>query len=179
MTDIELQRCSRHCAVTGRRLEDGEEFCSELRSRGAELERLDYAADAWPGPNEATIAWWKSRIPTPESRRARWAPNDVLLEVFQDLLGRPEQADKRYVMALLLVRRRILRLEETEQSPQGDAQLALYSPRDEKTYRVPVRTPADVRIGEIQRELEQLLFAGGEPVGSSSLRRHGGRSEEA
>jgi len=161
MTEIELQRCSRHCAVTGRRLEDGEEFISELRSQGADLQRLDYTVDAWPGPSEATIAWWKSRIPTPETRRARWAPNDVLLEVFQDLRHRSDQADKCYVMALLLVRRRILRLEDTELGESGP-QLVLYCPRDEKTYHVPERTPDEGRIEEIQKELEQLLFAGGE-----------------
>lgn len=164
MTEIEVQRCSRHCALAGRRLEDGEEFYSALTAKGAALERLDYCVEAWPGPTEETIAWWKSRIPTPETRRARWAPNEVLLEVFQDLLARPEQADKCYVMALLLVRRRIMRLEETEHTTSGDAQLVLYCPRDEKSYHVPVQTPGDERIEEIQRELEQLLFAGGEPV---------------
>ncbi len=162
--DIEVQRCTRHCAETGRRLEDGEEFFSALRSKGADLERLDYSIAAWSGPSEGMIAWWKSRIPTPETRRARLAPNDVLLEVFQDLQSRPEQADKCYVMALLLVRRRIVRLEETEHSSDGGSQLVLYCPRDEKTYHVPVQSPDEARIVEIQRELEQLLFAGGEPV---------------
>jgi hypothetical protein len=174
MTDIEIQRCTRHCAVTGRRLEDGEEYFTELRSQGADLERVDYSVGAWTGPRDETISWWKSRVPTPETRRARWAPNDVLLEVFQDLLTRPEQADKCYVMALLLVRRRILRLEDTEQSPQGEPQLALYCPRDEKTYHAPVQTPDDARIEEIQRELEQLLFAGGEPI---TKVHHGGHGE--
>lgn len=162
--NIEVQRCTRHCAETGRRLEDGEEFYSALVSKGAELERLDYSVAAWSGPSEGMIAWWKSRIPTPEARRARLAPNEVLLEVFQDLQSRPEQADKCYVMALLLARRRIVRLEETEQSSDGGSQLVLYCPRDERTYHVPVLSPDEARIGEIQRELEQLLFAGGEPV---------------
>jgi len=151
MTDIEVQRCSRHCSVSGRRLEDGEEYFTELRSQGADLERVDYSVSAWTGPRDETISWWKSRVPTPETRRARWAPNDVLLEVFQDLLTRPEQADKCYVMALLLVRRRILRLEETEQSPQGEAQLALYCPRDEKTYHVPVQTPDEAGTTPVRR----------------------------
>ena len=160
--DIEVQRCTRHCASTGRRLEDGEEYCSALVARGAELERLDFSLAAWTGPPEGTIAWWKARIPTPETRRVRLAPNEVLLEVFQDLLRRPEQADKCYVMALLLARRRILRMEDTERSPGGETQLVLYCPRDENTYKVPEVMPDAARAEEIQRELEQLLFAGGE-----------------
>jgi hypothetical protein len=162
--DIELQRCTRHCAVNGRRLEDGEEIYSALVSRGAELERLDFSAEAWTGPDDTTIAWWKSRIPMPGAQRTRWAPNEVLLEVFQELLARPEQADKCFVIALLLVRRRILRLEDTEKNADGGEQLVLYSAREEKTYQVPVVTPDEGRIEAIQKELELLLFAGSEPA---------------
>lgn len=160
--DIEVQRCTRHCAATDRRLEDGEEYCSALIARGADLERLDFSLTAWAGPPEGTIAWWKARIPTPETRRVRLAPNEVLLEVFQELLARPEQADKCYVMALLLVRRRILRMEDAEKSATGESQLVLYCPRDENTYRVPEVMPDATRAAEIQQDLEQLLFAGGE-----------------
>ncbi len=162
--DIDVQRCTRHCVTTGRRLEDGEEIYSALVARGAALERLDYSAEAWAGPGSETIAWWKSRIPMPGAQRARWAPNEVLLEVFQELLARPEQADKCFVIALLLVRRRILRLEDTEKTEDGAEQLVLYSPREEKTYQVPVVTPEAGRIEVIQSELEQLLFAGSETV---------------
>jgi hypothetical protein len=164
MMEIEVQRSTRHCAATGRRLDDGEEFFSALVHRGADLERLDYAVAAWEGPGEGTIAWWKSRVPTPETRRARWAPNEVLLDVFQELLAHADQQDKCYVMALLLVRRRILRLEDTEPAADGGMQLTLYCPREEQTYHVPVVTPDEARIVEIQKELELLLFAGGEPI---------------
>ena len=45
--------------------------------------------------------------------RPHWAPNDVMLNYFERLLEDPTAEDARYVLALLLVRRRMLRVEGT------------------------------------------------------------------
>jgi len=156
--DYQVQRCSRHCWKTGREFVEGEEFYSALVVERAEVNRLDYAADAWDGPPEGSLGWWKSRMPSRDSNRLHWAPNDVLLEVFRELADNPAAADTRYVMALLLVRRRVCRLEETEHE-DGEEMLVLYCPRDEETYRVPVVALDDARVQAIQDELAALLFA--------------------
>ena len=157
--DYEIHRASRHCAATGRELAEGEMFYSLLVADKQGWQRLDYAADAWQGPPEGALGWWKARMPSRESKRARLAPNDVLLEYFQELLKQPAEADAQYVLALLLVRRRILRLEDTEEDAAGRKVLVLYCPRDEGNYRVTERTLDDARTDEIQARLSQLLFA--------------------
>jgi hypothetical protein len=65
----------------------------------------------------------------------------------------------RYVLALLLVRRRVMRLEEQEYDERGAEVLVLYCPRRDTTYRVPAIAPDPSRIDEIQEELAKLLFA--------------------
>ena len=40
----------------------------------------------------------------------KW-PNDVMLELFDQWDGQPDKEDLRYVLTLLLIRRRVLRLE--------------------------------------------------------------------
>jgi hypothetical protein len=159
MVDYEIQRCTRHCASSGRELLEGETFYSVLLPRGAELARLDYSAEAWNGPPADAIGWWKSQMPTREAKKAQLAPSDVLLELFVGLADQPQQADKRYVLALLLVRRRILRLEETQTDDVGNETLVLYCHRDETMHRVPAILPDDARTDEIQAELSQLLYA--------------------
>jgi len=157
MMDFEVQHCTRQCAASGRELRPGEEFYSALVGEGAEVRRLDYATDAWQGPPEGTIGWWKSRIPDRNAQRMRWAPNDVMLHFFEELLDQPDKEDLRYVLALLLVRRRVMRHEETERDDEGRETLALYCPRNENTYRVPVVMPDESRAEEIQQELARLL----------------------
>ncbi len=155
--DYEIQRCTRHCAETGQELVPGESFYSVLKAEGADLQRYDYAADAWQGPPEDAIGWWKSQIPDSSSQRKHWAPNDVMLQFFDELAEQPDKQDMRYVLALLLVRRRVMRLEESEVDEDRREIVVLYCPRRETTYRIPATVPQQSRAEEIQEELAQLL----------------------
>ena len=111
MLDYEIDRCSRRCAATDRELKDGETCFSALVPESAAVVRRDYAAEAWQGPPENTIGWWKTTIVDPQAGRPHWAPNDVMLNYFERLLEDSGAEDARYVLALLLIRRRILRVE--------------------------------------------------------------------
>jgi hypothetical protein len=157
--DYEVERCTRHCATSGRELEEGEEFFSVLINEKRDLRRRDYSAEAWSGPPGDAVAWWKSRMPTREAKKGQLAPNDVLLELFRELEHAPEKADMRYVLALLLVRRRVLREEDVERDETRGEFLVLYSPREETTYRVAVEEPRSVRVEQIEAELARLLYA--------------------
>ena len=81
----EIQRCTRHCFVSGRELAPGEAFYSVLVAEGAQLHRYDYAADAWKGPPTDAVGWWKSQVPDRNANRRHWAPNDVMLRFFDEL----------------------------------------------------------------------------------------------
>ena len=157
--DYEVERCTRHCASSGRELTEGEEFYSVLVAEKRDVRRHDYAAEAWSGPPDAALAWWKSRMPTREAKKGQLAPNEVLLQLFAELEQVPEKADMRYVLALLLVRRRVLREEDVERDESGGEMLVLYSPREESTYRVAVVLPDRQRTDEIQADLARLLYA--------------------
>jgi len=159
--DYEIQRCTRRCAVTGRELMAGETFYSTLMAEGARVTRYDYAADAWQGPSPDALGWWKSQVPERHAKRLHWAPNDVMLELLDELEAQPEQQDMRYVLSLLLVRRRVLRLEDTEHDALGREVSVLYCSRRETTCRVTTAVPDDQRTAAIQEELAKLLSSGG------------------
>jgi uncharacterized protein YbaR (Trm112 family) len=153
--DYEFQSCTRRCAATGRELAPGEAYYSALVPDGEGWQRLDYAVEAWQGPPPEAIGWWKSQ--RPDARRAHWAPNDVLLDFFDRLEGQAENQDMRYVLALLLVRRRVMRLEETQTDEHGRETLVLYCPRRETTHQVPVIVPDEARANQLQEQLARLL----------------------
>lgn len=159
MLDFDVQRLTRRCCQTDRQFQPGDIVYSVLVAEGAEVNRQDFSEQAWNGPPEGTIGWWKSQMPDLSATRMHWAPNDVILHYFEQIEGNSEKADMRYVLALLMIRRRIVRLEETEQDDQHGEVLVLYCPRNEREYRVPVVVPPEPRIGEIQGELAELLFA--------------------
>ena len=155
--DYEIQNFTRHCSTTGREFAPGEWYFSVVIAEGDDLKRLDYAVEAWQGPPENAVGWWKSQVPDKTSRRKHWAPNDVMLNFFDELAASPEKQDMRYVLTLLLVRRRVFRLEEEERDAEGREVMTVYCPRRDATYTVPAVMPAEERIEKIQEELAVLL----------------------
>ena len=157
MLDYEIQRCSRRCATTGRELTTGEVCYSVLVPEGAEVARRDYSAEGWPGPPDNAIGWWKTTIVDPSAGRLHWAPKDMMLNYFERLLDDPAAEDARYVLALLLVRRRVLRVERRESDAASRDTLVLYCSRNEAEYRVPEILPTPERAAAIEQQLAELL----------------------
>jgi len=82
-----------------------------------------------------------------------------MLDLLDQLAQDPERADMRYVLALLLIRRRVCRLEQTVRDEENQETLHLVCPRRQTEYRVAVAMPDESRAQEIQNELARLLFA--------------------
>lgn len=172
LLDFEVQRCTRCCAATERALEPGDECYSVLEVSGADVVRKDYCSAAWKGAPENAFGWWKSRVPEPTAKKIKLAPNDVLLELFEKLAEQIDQQDLRYVLALLLVRRRVLRVDVADEPRHADSSdvpsdygmeaMTLYCTKRDTTYQVATAMPAGERIDEIQQQLSQLLIAGAE-----------------
>lgn len=156
--EYEIGRCTRRCATTGEEFQPGDVFYSVLLPEGGEIKRLDYSAAVWEQAPDGSLGTWKSVMPDPHAKKVEWAPHDVMLDYFIQLQQQAAHPDTLYVLTLLMVRRHILRLEESERDERGEV-MVLYCPRTETEYRVPVVHPQPSRIDTIQAELEQLLFS--------------------
>jgi hypothetical protein len=157
MIEYDIQRCTRRCHATGRELAPGEIVYSVLMEADGDITRQDFSVQGWQGPPEGVLGWWKGIIADASNKRMHWAPQDVMLHYFEQLAGNPAKEDVRYVLALLLVRRRIVRVESTEQDSGCGETLVVYSPRNEVEFRVKVALPSAEREAAIQAELSQLL----------------------
>jgi hypothetical protein len=172
LLDFEVQRSTRRCAATERALEPGETCYSVLEVRGADVVRKDYCKEAWTTPPESAFGWWKTRIPEPTAKKVKLAPNEVLLEFFDEMADRHDQVDLRYVLTLLLIRRRVLRVDLSGdglvvEPGRGERRstvetMRVYCPKRDASYEVPVAMPDKARIEEIQQRLSELLAAGAE-----------------
>jgi hypothetical protein len=159
--DFDVQRFSRVCAVTQRELVPGDAFYSVLIRDGGGVVRQDIFSDAWTGPPDECLGWWKSEVPDPKNKKLQWAPHDVMLHYFAETEDKLDQKDVRYVLTLLMVRRRIFRLEETETNADGREEMILFCPRTENEHRVEVVSVGQQRAREIQELLAQLLVDAG------------------
>ena len=157
--EFEVPRCSRRCMITDRELEPGEKYFSVLVADGDDVQRLDYSAESWEGPPENAFGWWQSKVPGINENKMHWAPNDVMLHLFERLEDKTDKQDVRYVLALLLIRRRVMREEGNCLDQQDRETMQLFCPRRESTHSVTVCEPDAGRIEEIQNELASLLFS--------------------
>jgi hypothetical protein len=158
LIEFEVTHCSRQCAASGRTFAPGETYFSTLHIEASSPVRRDFSADEWRGPTEGTIAWWKARVPAGDAK-AKLAPHDVLLNLFAELGDRPEEAEFRYVLGLLLIRRRILKLEETKRDDVGEI-LVLECPRRDEQYELRAKTPDATQTEQLQQRMIELLYGG-------------------
>jgi hypothetical protein len=114
MTDYQIQPNTRHCVVSGRELRPGEKFYSVLLQDGGKFVRHDYAAQAWHGPPDGAFSFWCGCVPAADQNRKLRIDDDLLADCFQRLEGHdePAQVNFRYVVALLLMRRKRFKFEE-------------------------------------------------------------------
>jgi len=162
LLDFDVRSCSRCCATTGRTLAGGDVYFSVLEVQGAQLVRSDYSSEAWQDPPEECLGWWRSRIPTKEGSKPKLAPNDVMLNLFIKLADQPAEADFRFLLGLLLVRRRVFRNEDRKLDEQGREILELFCPRRNEHYELLTVELDQQRSEQVQQRMVLLLYGDGE-----------------
>jgi hypothetical protein len=158
VTDYQIQPNSRRCAATGRELRPGERYFSALVEEGNQLLRRDYSAEAWTGPPPGAFSFWTGRVPAPQEHAKPRFDDDLLEECFHRLEGQtdPGRINFRYVVTLLLLRRKRLRLEQS--IIEGDVEvLTVQSVRDGERWRVVNPRLTEDEMRQVQEEVFQVL----------------------
>lgn len=119
VTEYQIQPNTRHCFATGRELQPGERYYGVLLEEEGKFVRRDYSVESWHGPPQGAFSFWMGRLVPPQGKRYQPIDDEMLMECFERLEGQlePNRVRFRYVVALLLMRRRRLRLEATQ--PEG------------------------------------------------------------
>ena len=109
------------CAVSGRAIEPGEKFITALRETAEGFERIDVTLDHWEQFDHAgVLAFWQTAMRVHEQKKKQFVDDQVLCELF-DRLSSAIEANKisfRFVLGLILMRKRLLIYESTRQ--EGD-----------------------------------------------------------
>ncbi len=158
MTEYQIQPNTRHCAASGRELRPGEKFFSVLVEEAGKLARHDYAAEAWHGPPDGAFSFWCGRVPAAEQSRKLRIDDDLLADCFVRLEGQtqPAQLNFRYVVALLLMRRKRFRFEEARVE-QGHEILRMRCSRTGAEYDVVNPGLSEEEMTAVQDEVFKVL----------------------
>lgn len=128
----EIPRTSGVCASTGRTLQPGEPYYAALldlplEARGEQpaaadtknaaaalgFERVDVSAEAWEAGYrpQHLFSFWKSHVPQGNQKRKMFVDDAVLMNLVKRLADttEPQRLAFRYVVALILMRKKLLR----------------------------------------------------------------------
>ena len=148
------------CTACERDFADNEAHYSLLLFEGGELARRDLCRSCWKARDTGEMAvlfWWRTRHEV-AARKGLALNLDAIEGLFLGLEGRPEQRlrELRYVLCLLLLRKRRLKLERIERSPQGEAML-VRRPRRNEALCVFVFDFDAGRMAELREELQRVF----------------------
>jgi hypothetical protein len=158
-TEFDIQGPTRICAATGRELGPGERFFAALTDEAGKFVRRDFAADAWTGPPDGVIAFWSGRVPASDRPRKPTFNDDLLVDCFHHLqsAAEPDRVKFRYVVALLLMRRRRLKFEDVRRGEGGAHVLVVRDARTGARHEVADPRLSEDEIAAVQDEVFRVL----------------------
>lgn len=156
--DYQIQPNSRRCVVTGRELQPGERYFSALVDEDHKLVRKDFSVQAWQGPPAGAFSFWTGHVQAASDRLKPRFDDDLLEDCFQRLEGQTEPAriNFRYVVALLLMRRRRFRFENSVVEA-GVEKMILRCQRTGARHEVVNPRLSDEQMTEVQEEVFGVL----------------------
>jgi len=168
----EVGRVGGRCAATGEPLTPGSPIVAALVDRPGEddLTRIDTNAAAWdagfrpPG----LFAFWRTIVPSPDAKPRTVIDDDALLDLFQSLdpgdaaPAHDRRTVFRYILALLLVRRKRLLVAPDPASRSGAEGVMRLRHRGADGPTVEVAIPAlDAEaMGAATEQLSELIGTG-------------------
>jgi hypothetical protein len=158
MTEYQIQPNTRRCAITGRELRPGERYFTALSETAGQFVRQDYSAEAWTGPPAGVFSFWSGRVPDENDVARPRFDDDLLLECFERLEGQsePRRVSFRYVVALLLMRRKRLKFEEAT-TEAGHEVLTLRCMRTGTRHQVVNPGMTEEEMSAVQEEVFKVL----------------------
>lgn len=155
-----VARRSGACSKCQKVLQEQEYYHATLKTASEGFERRDFCQACWTDEdrNEA-FSFWQARIPKKEEKKRLFVDNEVLLDFFRRLTETEEEGRKGFcfVLALILMRKRLLKYVSTEQKPDGEEIWIMKMAGEEKDYRVPNPHLDDEAIEKIRAELSSVL----------------------
>ena len=158
--DFTLARPGGTCTATARPIVPDEVFVAALRETAQGFERLDVKLEAWEGfPREDIVAFWKMTMPRAEAKKKLLVDDAVLLDLLLRLAD-TTQVEKlcfRFVLALILMRKRLVIYEDTRHDEQGRELWTMRVRGREGTITIIDPKPTDEQIASVKDQLAQII----------------------
>jgi hypothetical protein len=132
-----------------------------LSERDGTFERLDYDQEHWAGAPAEALGYWRSRVPVRGQKQKVALDRETLCELFRRLepAVTPARKQFRFVLTLWLMRKKLLRFEQTLR--EGGTEIwQMRMPADDSEHRVERVLLTDAELTSADEHLQALLEGG-------------------
>jgi len=158
MGEWEINKPLGQCYGTGRKIEYGQEYFGALVRTQDGLQRRDFCPEYWESHKPDTFCYWKTRLPQPGQKKQLFVDDQMLMAFFERLEKETEQekVNFRFVLALILMRKRILKYHETKTQDDREIWL-LRTVGDRQTVEVVNPHLDEEQIGQLSSQIGEIL----------------------
>ena len=158
MSEWNIKRGDQKCTACAHEFAEQEEYFSALYDENRQFVRRDYCLRCWDGQErEKMFSFWRTRVPVKE-QETRIVDDEILMNFFLRLQGEtePMKLNFRYVLALLLMRKKLLKLEDIRYDERGEA-LVLKHRDEDKRFVVHNPQLTEEQIQQVTGEVGKIL----------------------
>jgi hypothetical protein len=163
--EFKIEVSSHSCRKCGRSFAAGEEYFSAVTETAEEdrLQRQDFCPACWSPESIAAFSFWKARVPEPAASTGhgpRLIDMGRLMQLFEHLAEAPDvEAQRfRYVLALVLMRKRRLKVVESRRLSGGRGEeLTLRETGGQRRHVVSCPSITEEEIRSVAGRLRDIL----------------------
>jgi hypothetical protein len=158
MSEWEINRPLGQCSGTERKIEYGEEYFAALVETEEGLQRQDFCADYWEKEKPDVFCYWRTKLPESGQKKQLFVDDQMLMAFFERLEKETDQEkiDFRFVLALILMRKRILKYDATK--TENDKEIwQLRMVGDKHTVEVVNPHLNEEKIEQLSSQISEIL----------------------
>ncbi len=157
MAQYRIGKQQENCVACGREFRDGEEVVSCVYPQEDSLGRADLCVDCWEaGKAPAAISSWRRKVQKKASPKR--FDRKAALELFRILADseEPRDADTAYILALLLMRKKVFELARTG-SEEGVNTMVLRLRGTAEQFKLASRDLTEEQLEGVKSNLESIF----------------------
>jgi len=161
--EYEISKVTERCRRCGRELAPGEEIVATVRESGEEFVRQDFCPACWDGEDSPrggdVLGVWRSAVPRPDQKKKLFVDDELLVNFFERLEGAddPAKVNFRFVLALVLMRKKLLHYERAEPREDGTELWKMRFRGSDQTVDVTNPNMDEEKIAQVSEHLGEIL----------------------
>ena len=156
---LDVPRALGKCAICGRAIEAGEKLFAAVSETQVGIERLDIGPECWDAfARRDLLAYWQTSMRKIEEKKKVFVDDEVLCTLFERLAdaAEPVKIHFRFVLGLILMRKRLAVYESTRHDEGRDVWIVHMKGKDQQLELIDPKLN-EQQVAEVSGQLGQIL----------------------